>query len=102
MFENLTNVLKFGCFIRICKVFKHFNTFYPIECGRSFKEKQILKNHERVHLPDEQKLKYPCSYCDKKFVNNHCLKIHIARIHERGRSLNPFIHIIPLIIKNPV
>ncbi|XP_070490842.1 gastrula zinc finger protein XlCGF26.1-like [Chironomus tepperi] len=57
--------------------------FICSQCGRSFKEKQILKNHERVHLPDEQKLKYPCSYCDKKFVNNHCLKIHIARIHER-------------------
>lgn len=52
-------------------------------CGRSFKEKQILKNHEKVHLPDDQKLTFPCKICEKKFVSNHCLKIHIARVHEK-------------------
>lgn len=52
-------------------------------CGRSFKEKQILKNHEKIHLPDELKLKYPCTQCDKKFTNSSCLKVHIARIHEK-------------------
>lgn len=53
------------------------------QCGKQFKERQILKNHEKVHLPDELKLKSPCPHCDKKFVNSHCLKIHIARIHEK-------------------
>lgn len=52
-------------------------------CGRSFKEKQILKNHEKIHLPDEEKLKYPCTFCEKKFINSHCLKVHVARIHEK-------------------
>lgn len=52
-------------------------------CGRSFKEKQILKNHEKIHLPDEEKLKYPCKFCHKKFINSHCLKVHVARIHEK-------------------
>lgn len=52
-------------------------------CGRSFKEKQILKNHEKIHLPDEEKLKYPCKFCEKKFINSHCLKVHVARIHEK-------------------
>lgn len=52
-------------------------------CGKEFKERQILKNHEKIHLPDELKLKHPCSYCGKKFVNSHCLKIHIARVHEK-------------------
>lgn len=52
-------------------------------CGRSFKEKQVLRNHERIHLPDDLKLKFPCLHCKKKFVNNHCLKVHVARIHEK-------------------
>lgn len=52
-------------------------------CGRCFKEKQILKNHERIHLPDDQKLTFPCKFCEKKFVSNHCLKVHIARVHEK-------------------
>lgn len=52
-------------------------------CGKEFKERQIMKNHEKIHLPDELKLKHPCSYCGKKFVNNHCLKIHVARVHEK-------------------
>ena len=52
-------------------------------CGKEFKERQILKNHEKIHLPDELKLKHPCIYCGKKFVNSHCLKIHIARVHEK-------------------
>lgn len=57
--------------------------FVCSQCGKQFKERQILKNHERVHLPDELKLKVSCGYCAKKFVNGHCLKIHIARIHEK-------------------
>lgn len=52
-------------------------------CGKEFKERQILRNHEKIHLPDELKLKHPCSYCAKKFVNSHCLKIHVARVHEK-------------------
>lgn len=52
-------------------------------CGKEFKERQVLKNHEKIHLPDELKLKHPCTYCAKKFVNSHCLKIHIARVHEK-------------------
>lgn len=57
--------------------------FICSQCGKEFKERQILKNHEKTHLPDELKLKHPCSYCVKKFVNSHCLKIHIARVHEK-------------------
>lgn len=57
--------------------------FICSQCGKEFKERQILKNHEKIHLPDELKLKHPCSYCQKKFVNSHCLKIHIARVHEK-------------------
>lgn len=57
--------------------------FICSQCGKEFKERNILKNHEKIHLPDELKLKHPCSYCGKKFVNGHCLKIHIARVHEK-------------------
>lgn len=57
--------------------------FVCSQCGKQFKERQVLKNHEKVHLPDELKLKHPCLQCDKKFVNSHCLKIHVLRIHER-------------------
>lgn len=57
--------------------------FICTQCGKEFKERQILKNHEKIHLPDELKLKHPCTYCPKKFVNSHCLKIHIARVHEK-------------------
>lgn len=57
--------------------------FICSQCGKEFKERNILKNHEKIHLPDELKLKHPCIYCGKKFVNGHCLKIHIARVHEK-------------------
>lgn len=53
------------------------------ECGKEFKDKQLLRNHSRSHLPNELKLRVPCPKCDKKFVNNHCMKIHVMRIHEK-------------------
>jgi Zinc-finger double-stranded RNA-binding/Zinc finger, C2H2 type len=59
------------------------NKFVCTTCGRNFKDKQVLKNHEKTHLPDDQKLRFPCLQCDKKFINNHCRKIHIARVHEK-------------------
>lgn len=62
---------------------KDAERFICSKCGKEFKDRQLLKNHGRSHLPDDLKLKVPCTKCDKKFVNNHCMKIHVMRIHEK-------------------
>lgn len=64
-----------------CK--ENVERFICSECGKEFKDRQLLKNHERSHLPDDLKLKVPCSVCGKKFVSTHCMKIHVKRIHEK-------------------
>lgn len=53
------------------------------QCGKEFKERQILKNHEKIHLPEELRPKCACIECEKTFVNSHSLKIHVARVHRK-------------------
>ena len=50
-------------------------------CGKSFKDKQTLQKHERIH--DDSTKSDPCPECGKILSSNEVLRIHIRRVHER-------------------
>jgi KRAB domain-containing zinc finger protein len=50
-------------------------------CGKVFKDLQVLKNHKRTHLPDEEKFCFECEICGKKVINKFSLKYHIDNVH---------------------
>ena len=51
-------------------------------CGSSFKDKEYLTRHEKLHT-DTQKSD-PCPECGKVLTNHRALTIHIKRVHERN------------------
>lgn len=78
--KSFRTLLTFGTHMEknVCK-----NKLICSTCGKNFKSSSTLKCHERSHLPDDERLKYPCTYCERRFANAHVLKIHTARIHEK-------------------
>lgn len=52
-------------------------------CNREFKEAQVLRNHMRVHLPEDEKYPYQCDFCDKRLANKYSLKHHVSSVHEQ-------------------
>ncbi|CAG0900937.1 unnamed protein product [Cyprideis torosa] len=50
-------------------------------CGRRFKKRDHLKEHERVHSGDKP---FNCTYCHKRFTSGSDLKVH-ARTHTKER-----------------
>lgn len=55
------------------------NIYYCQYCGREFKHKIGLKNHERSHLRGETHM---CGYCGKKFRYKNKLRRHV-NVHAR-------------------
>lgn len=45
------------------------------ECGKSFKTKESLRLHLRIHNGDKP---FKCNQCDAKFNNSSNLKKHVA------------------------
>jgi len=54
-------------------------------CGKGFLTAQYLMNHERTHLPQDERPVFSCDFCDAMFKNSTTLKQHKKRKH----SLNP-------------
>lgn len=56
------------------------------QCGREFKEPKVLRDHEKIHLPDEEKYVFQCSFCEKKFMRKVSLQNHTLRVHDQTKS----------------
>lgn len=46
-------------------------------CGRGFTRKHKLQSHLTVHLPEEERYRYPCPLCGKRFTMRCNLKAHL-------------------------
>lgn len=57
-------------------------------CNKVFKDANTLKQHSRVHLPDDAKFPFMCDLCDKRLVNKYSLKHHIASVHEKTKTIS--------------
>ena len=73
------------------------------ECEKSFKVKQQLEEHVKVHK------KYPCDECDKVFNYEVTLEKHVGAAHEdyeiyrvrqRGCSLTHSARTLPAVRRN--
>ncbi|XP_024937363.1 zinc finger protein 32 isoform X2 [Cephus cinctus] len=54
-------------------------------CGKSFKNYKSLTVHNKMHLPDEDKEKFPCKICQKEFSTRHTLELHL-KVHTGERN----------------
>ena len=54
-------------------------------CGKGFKTRGELNNHEDTHLPDEQKYKFSCQFCGSKFAQKVNLDVHIKSQHSKNK-----------------
>lgn len=67
---------------------KHSQNGGPVEyacemCPKRFAHAYILKEHQIVHLPDDQKPIYQCMQCIMTFKSRESLRKHIKGIHDR-------------------
>lgn len=67
----------------VTKVEKHICEI----CSREFKEAHVLKSHMRTHLPDDEKFKYQCNFCEKRLANKYSLNHHISTIHMQIKTV---------------
>lgn len=55
-------------------------------CGKIFKSKVILANHNRTaHIKDAR---YACKFCELKFVHWNARLSHLTLVHEKDRQLS--------------
>jgi DNA-directed RNA polymerase subunit RPC12/RpoP len=54
-------------------------TFLCSTCGKTFKNRPVLLDHEALHTP----FKFPCDLCDKVCVTEYRLMLHVNRIHKK-------------------
>ncbi|GLG99973.1 Gs1-like protein, partial [Gryllus bimaculatus] len=59
--------------------------FVCTECGKSFRQQSALYVHNRSHMPESVKNRYPCDQCDKRFSTKPNLVTH-KRIHTGIRN----------------
>ena len=57
---------------------KHLRSFECQSCGKTFKDGNGLRRHQKVH--SSEKL-YQCKTCGKQFNLNQNLKLHEKTIH---------------------
>jgi len=55
-------------------------------CGKLFKSISAYEKHESTHLPLEERKTFPCLLCNKKFLWEKHLQIHVNAIHIGKKS----------------
>jgi len=56
------------------------NCFYCNNCGRSYKYKRGLSNHQKYECGVQPK--FSCNYCLKKFAQKGTLRSHLVIVHK--------------------
>ena len=52
-------------------------------CGKGFSKSEVMRKHEKIHLPEEEKYIYPCEFCGKRFSVKFNLQTHIKGVHKQ-------------------
>lgn len=60
------------------------NTIPCRECGKSFRNKQSLRQHKSLHRAKEE----TCPLCGKQFMGSRNLKTHLASMHSDKHKCN--------------
>jgi len=58
-------------------------------CHRMFSNNQALNKHKNTHLSEAERPIFPCTFCEKKFLVNSCLRNHIHLIHSGNQKSYP-------------
>lgn len=58
------------------------------QCAKNFSTEKRLEHHKRIHLPKEERQRYPCPYCDNMFMSRNGVALHIQTIHTQEK---PFV-----------
>ena len=58
-------------------------------CGKSFRKKNHLKEHEEIHKGDTRKRDFECTVCQKRFFQAKILKSHMVT-HDTNCKAKPF------------
>ena len=56
------------------------------KCKKSFKFRTSLSNHEKTHLPINERKKYECSLCNKIYLSKKGFKTHMEG-HDSNKRL---------------
>lgn len=57
-------------------------------CPKKFATKKTLASHQEVHLPEDQRQRFPCPYCDKTLTKPYNVLLHIRSVHI---GLRPYV-----------
>jgi len=87
--KSLTKCKICNSMLKPDSIYGHMRTIHPTTnekfnctiCGKTFKDKIFLKNHENTH--DK---KYECKFCKRKFSQKHELSTHVSKKHENPNS----------------
>ncbi|KAG5673972.1 hypothetical protein PVAND_003968 [Polypedilum vanderplanki] len=56
-------------------------------CNKEFAGNQLLRNHEKTHLPENERFQVECEICGKKLSSKYSLRHHITTVHEQQKTI---------------
>jgi hypothetical protein len=55
-------------------------------CGKNFDRPNTLEKHKLVHIPKDQRERYPCPTCGKLLISEGSLRTHIRLLHDEKKD----------------